>query len=91
MNTASQNLQHHLDVLRARILHPTDYELALNYFPEAFAGDLKFLDASEPDKAPHLLTALARVAENALEQQIKIDAPRASCSASTNFITATRR
>ena len=60
MNTASQNLPHHLGVLRERMLHPTDYELALNYFLEEFAGDVKLLDASEPDDAPQLLAVLSR-------------------------------
>ncbi len=43
MNTASVNLPHHLRVLRERMLHPSDYELAMNYFLEEFAGDEKFL------------------------------------------------
>lgn len=76
MNTASQNLPHHLGVLRERMLHPTDYELALNYFLEEFAGDMKFLDVSEPDDAPHLLAVLEHVAEKALGQPAKINTPR---------------
>ena len=76
MSTASQNLPHHLGVLRERMLHPTDYELALNYFLEEFAGDVKFLNASEPDDAPHLLAVLAHVAGKALGQGAAIDAPK---------------
>jgi hypothetical protein len=32
MNSASQNFPHHLDVLRERMLHRTNYELAVNLF-----------------------------------------------------------
>ncbi|PYI96106.1 MAG: hypothetical protein DME98_14060 [Verrucomicrobia bacterium] len=51
MNSASQNFPHHLGVLRSRMLHPTDYELAVNYFLEEFAGDATFVRASQPAKA----------------------------------------
>lgn len=73
MNTASQNLPHHLGVLRERMLHPTDYELALNYFLEEFAGDVKFMNASEPDEAPHLLAVLTHVAGKALGEKAVFD------------------
>ena len=55
------------------MLHPTDYELALHYFLEEFAGDVKFLNASEPDDAPHLLAVLAHVAAKALGQKVAFD------------------
>jgi hypothetical protein len=73
MNTASQDLPHHLGALRERMLHPTDYELAVNYFLEEFAGDKSFLQQSEPDDAPHLLGVLARVVEQALGQRARFD------------------
>ena len=73
MNTASQDLPHHLGILRERMLHPTDYDLALNYFLEEFAGDVNFLDASEPDDAPHLLAVLAHVAAKALGRKVAFD------------------
>jgi hypothetical protein len=73
MNTASQNLPHHLGVLRERTLHPTDYELAVNYFLEEFAGDVKFLQQSEPDDAPGLLAVLAQVTSQALGRRVAFD------------------
>jgi hypothetical protein len=73
VNTASQNLPYHLGVLRERMLHPTDYEKALHYFLEEFAGDAVFLSASEPDDAPHLLAVLAHVAGKALGRQATFD------------------
>lgn len=73
MNTASQDFPHHLSVLRERLLHPTDYERALHYFLEEFAGDVEFLRQSEPDEAPHLLAALGVVASKALGQPASLD------------------
>ena len=73
MNTASENLPHHLGVLRERMLHPTDYEKAIHYFLEEFAGDVKFMQASEPDAAPHLLAVLAHVVSKALGQRTPFD------------------
>lgn len=73
MNTASQDLPQHLGALRERMLHPTDYELAVNYFLEEFAGDVKFMGASEADEQPHLLAVLARVASTALGKPAKFD------------------
>jgi hypothetical protein len=66
VNTASENLPHHLDVLKEKLQHPTDYELALHYFLEEFAGDVKFMSQSEPEDAPHLKAVLTHVAEKAL-------------------------
>jgi hypothetical protein len=73
MNTASQNFPHHLGVLRERMLHPTDYELAVNYFLEEFAGDAAFIRASDPDEAPHLVAVLNRVITKALGKDVKLE------------------
>lgn len=73
MNTASENLPHHLDVLRERMLHATDYELAVNYFLEEFAGDVRFIEQSEADDAQHLLAVLAHVASAALGKRVEFD------------------
>ena len=73
MNTASQNLPHHLGVLRERLLHPTDYERALHYFLEEFGGDIAFVRASEPEEAPHLVAVLGHIASRALGNQLEIE------------------
>ena len=73
VNTASQDLPHHLGVLRERMLHPTDYELAVNYFLEEFAGDAKFVQQSERDDAPHLLAVLTHVASQAIGRRVAFD------------------
>lgn len=61
MNSASENLAHHLAVLRERMLHPTNYELAVHYFLEEFAGDAAFVQASDPEQMPQLVAVLGHV------------------------------
>ncbi len=68
MNSASQNFPHHLGILRERMLHPTDYESAVYYFLEEFAGDKEFVLASDPEPMPHLVAVLQRVVSGALNQ-----------------------
>ena len=77
MNSASQNFPHHLGILRERMLHPTDYELAVNYFLEEFAGDVSFIEQSEPDDAPGLQAVLAHVASRALGRRVPLDHAKA--------------
>ena len=77
MNTASLDLNHHLGVLRDRMLHPTDYELAVNYFLEEFAGDVKFMSQSEADDAPHLLGLLRHVVSKTAGKPVQFDESRA--------------
>jgi hypothetical protein len=73
MNSASQNLPYHLGILRERLLHPTDYDQALTYFLEEFAGDGAFVRASDPDEAPHLKAVLSHVASGALSKRVEIE------------------
>lgn len=54
------------------MLHPTDYELAVNYFLEEFAGDAAFVRASDPEQVPHLLAVLSRVASRALGRRVEL-------------------
>jgi hypothetical protein len=73
MNSASKNFLHHLGVLRERLLHPTDYEQAITYFLEEFAGDGDFVRASDPDEAPHLKAVLSHVVSGALDKRVEIE------------------
>ena len=73
MNSASQNFPHHLDVLRERMLHPTDYELAVNYFLEEFAGDVAFVRGSEPERMPHLVAVLNIVVSKAIARHVQVE------------------
>ena len=73
MNSASQNFPHHLGVLRERMLHPTDYELAVNYFLEEFAGDAEFVRASDREPMPHLVTVLSHVVSKALDKSVELE------------------
>lgn len=72
MNCASQNFPHHLGVLRERMLHPTDYEKAVHYFLEEFAGDQEFVRASDPEQMPHLVAVLGKVVSKSLGQTIEL-------------------
>jgi hypothetical protein len=73
MNTASKNFPYHLGVLRERMLHPTDYELAVNYFLEEFAGDDAFVRASDPEKMLHLVAVLSGVISKAMGQRVELE------------------
>jgi hypothetical protein len=73
MNSASQNFPHHLGVLRERMLHPTDYELAVHYFLEEFAGDSKFVSASSCEKMPHLVAVLGKIVSQALGKPVELE------------------
>ncbi len=79
MNTASQDLPHHLGVLQQKLQHATDYELALAYFLEEFAGDAKFIHQCEPDQALHLMAVLGHVAAKALRKTVTLEQFRAFC------------
>ena len=67
MNSSSQNFPQHLGTLRERMLHPTEYELAVNYFLEEFSGDVAFVRGSEPEQMPHLVTVLNIVVSKAMD------------------------
>jgi hypothetical protein len=73
MNSASQNFPHHLGMLRERMLHPTEYELAVNYFLEEFAGDVAFVRSSEPEQMPHLVAVLNIVVSKAMGRRVEIE------------------
>jgi hypothetical protein len=73
MNSASQNFPHHLAELRERMLHPTDYERAVHYFLEEFAGDQEFVRASEVDSMPHPVVVLGRVASKAIGRRVELE------------------
>jgi hypothetical protein len=73
MNSASDNFPLHLGVLRERMLHPTDYELAVNYFLEEFAGDAAFVRASDREQMPHLVAALSIVVSKAIGRRVEVE------------------
>jgi len=55
------------------MLHPTDYELAVNYFLEKFAGDATFIRASEPEQMPHLVSVLGIVVSKAVGRRVEVE------------------
>ena len=55
------------------MLHPTDYELAVNYFLAEFAGDKEFIRASECEKMPHLVAVLGKVVSKAVGKHTELE------------------
>ena len=76
MNTASKDLQHHLGLLLEKLQHPTDYENAVSYFLEEFAGDEGFVGQSIPNDAPHLLAVVRQVSVGALGAGARLEQAR---------------
>ncbi len=68
MNNASKDLTHHLAVLLERLLHPTDYEKALHYFLEEFAGDAGFVMGGDVVQTPMLYAVIRHVIKGAAGQ-----------------------
>lgn len=76
MNTASQDLPLHLGVLQEKLQDATDYEQALYYFLEEFAGDAAFMQRCEPDESLHLVAALTHVVGKALGKAAALENSR---------------
>ena len=55
------------------MLHPTDYEQAVYYFLEEFAGDPAFVRASDPGNMPQLVAVLGQVVSKALGQTVELE------------------
>lgn len=91
MNSASQDFPHHLGVLRERMLHPTDYELAIHYFLEEFAGDAEFVRASDCETMPHLVAALNKVVSEALGKSVELQGALVSYLREHRFVHGNAR
>jgi hypothetical protein len=91
MNSASQNFLHHLGVLRERMLHPTDYELAVNYFLEEFAGDREFVRASDPEKMPHLVAVMSNIVSKAIGRPMELEGALVSYLREHRFVHGNAR
>ena len=55
------------------MLHPTDYEKAVHYFLEEFAGDQAFVRASDVDSQPHLIEVMRHVASKAIGRPVELE------------------
>src|ERR1043165_917409 len=91
MNSASQDFPHHLSVLRERMLHPSDYEKAVHYFLDEFAGDEQFIRASDCEKMPHLVAVLSRVVSNAIGRQVELEGALVSYLREHRFVHGNAR
>ncbi len=86
MNSASSNLDHHLGVLRERLLHPTDYEKAFYYFLEEFGGDATFIGMGLVEEATGLVAVMNQIAAKALGKPARIENARVSRVPKTGFL-----
>jgi hypothetical protein len=86
MNSASQNFPHHLGVLRERMLHSTDYEDAVKYFLEEFAGDAAFVRASDREQMPHLVALLSVVVSKIFGRRVEVENPLVSYLREHRFV-----
>jgi hypothetical protein len=91
MNSASQDFPHHLGVLRERMLHPSDYETAVYYFLEEFAGDEQFVRGSERGDMPHLLTVLNNIVSKAIGGEVMLGSPLVSYLREHRFVHGNAR
>lgn len=91
MNSASQDFPHHLGVLRERMLHPTDYESAVSYFLEEFAGDGEFVRASDPEPMPQLLAVLEQVVSRDLGRRVELEGALVSYLRAHRFVHGNAR
>jgi hypothetical protein len=62
--------------LQEKLRHPTDYDQALYYFLEEFAGDAAFIQQCEAEESLHLLAALTHVVGNALGKETSLQNSR---------------
>jgi len=90
-NSASQNFPHHLAVLRERMLHPTNYELAVHYFLEEFAGDADFVTASDPEEMPQLVAVLRHVLSKMIEGPVDLEGALVSHLRAHQFVHGNAR
>jgi hypothetical protein len=91
MNSASQDFSRSLAVLRERMLHPSDYEKAVHYFLEEFAGDEKFVRGSECEQRPHLVAALSSVISKAIGRQVALEGALVSYLREHRFVHGNAR
>jgi hypothetical protein len=91
MNSASQNFSHHLSVLRERMFHLSDYEKAVHYFLEEFAGDEKFVRASERGQMPHVVEVLSSVLSKAIGRPVALEGALVSYLREYRFVHGNAR
>jgi hypothetical protein len=73
MNQASADLPRHLDMLRERLEHPTDYEKAFHYFLEEFGSDHEFIALGEPERPSLLVKILNTIACRMLSSDVTLE------------------
>lgn len=91
MNSAWQDFSHHRWVLRERMLHPSDFEKAVYYFLEEFAGDKKFIQSSDRAQMPHLVAVLKKLVSNAVGREVTVEGALVSYLREHRFVHGNAR
>jgi hypothetical protein len=91
MKSASQHFPYHLGILRERLLHPTDYEQAVYYFLDEFAGDENFVRSSDCEKMPHLVSVLGNVVSKSLGKTVELEGALVSYLREHRFVHGNAR
>ena len=73
------------------MLHPSDYEKAVYYFLEEFAGDEKFVHASERGQMPHLVAVLSSLVSKAIGRQVTLEGALVSYLREYGFVHGNAR
>ena len=73
------------------MLHPTDYEKAVSYFLEEFAGDTAFVRASDPEQMPHLVAVLGKVVSKAVGSAVAVEGALVSYLRAHRFVHGNAR
>jgi hypothetical protein len=78
-------------VLRERMLHPTEYDQAVSYFLEEFAGDNEFVRASDPEQMPHIVSVLTTVVAKAVGRPVELEGVLVSYLRAHRFVHGNAR
>src|SRR6185312_12637589 len=70
---------------------PSDYEKAVHYFLEEFAGDKEFVRASDREKMPHLVAVLSKVLSSAIGRKIELEGTLVSYLREHRFVHGNAR
>ena len=73
------------------MLHPTDYEGAVHYFLEEFAGDAAFVTASNPEQMPQLVAVLGQVLSKMIGDRVELETPLVSHLREHRFVHGNAR
>ena len=72
-------------------MHPTDYETAVSYFLEEFAGDGEFVRTSDREQMPHLVAVITSVVSKAIGNTVELEETLVSYLRAHRFVHGNAR